>query len=109
MADHAIAATLPTAEVPRLYGLMAEFQTPAEIFHAAEKVRDAGYRWWDCHTPFPVHGLDKAMGIRPTILPVIVFFGGLAGTILAVLLQVLQASNHLVWVQKGVKQVLQQW
>ena len=32
-------------------------------------VREAGYRWWDCHTPFPVHGLDKAMGIKPTILP----------------------------------------
>jgi len=30
--------------------------------HAAEKVRDAGYKRWDVYTPFPVHGMDKAMG-----------------------------------------------
>lgn len=78
-----------TVEVPpgKLYGLMAEFETPASLMHAAEKVRDAGYRWWDCHTPFPVHGLDGAMGIKPTILPVLVFFGGLTGTLLGAFLQ----------------------
>lgn len=71
----------------RLYGLMAEFDTPAAIYEAAKKVRDAGYRWWDCHTPFPVHGLDKAMGIRPTILPWIVFGAGLTGAVLGFILQ----------------------
>jgi len=79
----------------KLHGLMAEFETPAQIYHAAEKVRDAGYRWWDCHTPFPVHGLDKAMGIKATILPIIVFFGGLTGTTVAVLLQVLTNATSL--------------
>ena len=69
------AADLQTAG-GRLYGLMAEFESPAQIVAAAEKVRDGGYRWWDCHTPFPVHGLDQTMGIRATILPVLVFFGG---------------------------------
>ena len=58
----------------RSYGLIAEFETPAQIMKAAERVRDSGYKWWDCCTPFPVHGLDKAMGIRQTILPIIVFF-----------------------------------
>lgn len=71
----------------RLYGLMAEFDSPAAIYEAAKKVRDAGYRWWDCHTPFPVHGLDKAMGIRSTILPWIVFAAGFTGTILGFILQ----------------------
>lgn len=71
----------------KLYGLMAEFDTPAQIIAAAEKVRDAGYRWWDCHTPFPVHGLDQAMGVRMTILPVLVFLGGFTGAILALVLQ----------------------
>jgi hypothetical protein len=80
---------------PKLYGLLAEFTTPAEIYHAAEKVRDAGFKWWDCHTPFPVHGLDKAMGIRRTILPIIVFFGGLTGTILAACLQILTNSTDI--------------
>ena len=51
------------AEKP--YGLIATFDTPGALMHAAEKVRDAGYRKWDCITPFPVHGLDQAMGVRP--------------------------------------------
>lgn len=71
----------------RIYGLLAEFDTPAAIYAAAEKVREAGYKWWDCHTPFPVHGLDKAMGIKPTFLPVLVFGAGAAGALLALLLQ----------------------
>jgi mono/diheme cytochrome c family protein len=61
-----------TAAEPRLTGLVAEFETPDAVIHAAEKVRDAGFTKWDVHTPFPVHGIDEAMGIRPTILPWIV-------------------------------------
>lgn len=69
------------------WGLMAEFDSVDDIFNAARKTRDAGYRWWDCHTPFPVHGLDTAMGIKPTILPILVFFGGLTGATLGLILQ----------------------
>ena len=58
----------------RSWGYAAEFTTPAAITAAAKQVASAGYRWWDCHTPFPVHGLDTAMGVKPTILPIIVFF-----------------------------------
>ena len=72
----------------RSWGYAAEFTTPAAITAAAKQVASAGYRWWDCHTPFPVHGLDTAMGVKPTILPIIVFFGGLTGTMLAAFLQV---------------------
>ena len=71
----------------KLHGLLAEFETPAAIMDAARRVRDAGYGWWDCHVPFPVHGLDKAMGIRPTILPILVFFAGLTGCTIGFLLQ----------------------
>ena len=46
------------------YGVMAEFDTPADAMHAAEKVRDAGFERWDVHTPFPVHGMDEAIGLR---------------------------------------------
>jgi hypothetical protein len=66
---------------------MAEFDSPAAIMHAAEKTRDAGYRWFDCHVPFPVHGLDRAMGVRPTVLPIFVFFGGLTGAVMGAILQ----------------------
>ncbi len=82
----------------KLYGLIAEFETPGQVVKAAEQVRDAGFKWWDCCTPFPVHGLDKAMGIRPTILPVAVFFAGLTGTIAAFVLQSFtNASDFSVW------------
>jgi hypothetical protein len=88
----------------RLYGLLAEFETPAAIYEAAERVRDAGYRHWDCHTPFPVHGLDKAMGIRPTILPWIVMACGTAGATFGFLLQWFTNATSfdlwaLVWVR----------
>jgi hypothetical protein len=83
---------------PRLHGLLAEFHDPASLMHAAEKVRDAGYRWWDCHTPFPVHGLDKAMGIQRTILPLLVFGAGLTGTTVGFILQAFtNASSLSIW------------
>lgn len=61
------------------YGLMAFFPNPAALYHAAEKVRDAGYHQWDCFTPFPVHGLDGAMGVKRSRVPVFTFIGGFIG------------------------------
>jgi len=61
------------------YGLIATFDTAPALYHAAEAVRDAGYRNWDCITPFPVHGLDKAMGLRRSIVPRISLAGGITG------------------------------
>jgi hypothetical protein len=66
-------------EQPVLAGYLAEFEDVESILNAAEKVRDAGFRLWDVHTPFPIHGMDEAMGIRPTILPWLVLAGGLFG------------------------------
>lgn len=85
-------------QADEVFGLMAEFETPAQIMHAAEAVHDAGYKAWDCHTPFPVHGLDKAMGVKPTILPVLVFACGSVGLALGFLLQwFTNASSLEVW------------
>jgi hypothetical protein len=50
------------------YGLIAEFDTPAAVLRAAEKVRDAGFRRWDVFSPFPVHGLDKVMGFKNSLV-----------------------------------------
>lgn len=61
------------------YGIIAEFNTPADAMHAAEKVRDAGFRKWDVFTPFPVHGMDKAMGLRNSKVGWFSFLGGVAG------------------------------
>lgn len=48
----------------KAYGLVAEFDSPAAVLHAAEQVRDAGYRRWDVFSPFPVHGMEKIMGLK---------------------------------------------
>jgi len=69
---------------PLLY--LAEYDTPADVMHAAEKVRDAGYERWDVHTPFPVHGMDKAMGLPDSRVGWIVLAMGLTGTTTAFLL-----------------------
>lgn len=61
------------------HGLIATFDTVPEVYHAAEQVRDAGYKFWDCITPFPIHGLDKAMGLRRSAVPKFSFVGGLIG------------------------------
>lgn len=61
------------------YGLLAEFKTPADVMHAAERVRDAGYRRWDVFTPFPVHGMDRAMGLRNSRVGWFAFLGGVTG------------------------------
>ena len=69
------------------YGILAEFATPADLYHACERVRDAGFTRWDAHTPFPVHGLEGAMGLRRSPLPWIVLGMGLMGAALGFLLQ----------------------
>lgn len=70
----------------RFHGLLVEFDDPVALEHACEQVRDAGFRDWDAHTPFPVHGMDAAMGIEGTKLPLFVLVGGLTGMTAALLM-----------------------
>lgn len=67
------------AEDSRPYGIIAEFDNPADTMHAAEKVRDAGFRHWDVFTPYPVHGMDKAMGLKNSRVGWFSFIGGVTG------------------------------
>ena len=60
----------------RVHGYLAEFDSVKELYHAAEKVNEAGYKRWDVHSPFPIHGMDHAMGMTRSKLPWLVFFGG---------------------------------
>lgn len=60
-----------------VYGVMAEFNGPGAVSHGAEAIRDAGYRKWDVYSPFPVHGIDEAMGNRGSKLSLIVGVVGL--------------------------------
>ncbi len=68
------------------YGLIAEFATTAETLHAAEQVRDAGFTRWDVFTPFPVHGMDKAMGLKNSKVGWFSFLGGATGYTLGMLM-----------------------
>ncbi len=52
----------------KIYGLMAEFNSPGEVLHAAEQLRDAGYRRWDVFSPFPIHGIDKIMNLGNSLV-----------------------------------------
>jgi hypothetical protein len=59
--------------------VLAEFDSAHDVLHAAEKVRDAGYDRWDAHTPFPVHGMDRAMGLKDSKVGWIVIVFALTG------------------------------
>ena len=77
----------------RVHGYLAEFDNVQDLYHAAEQVRDAGYSRWDVHSPFPIHGMDKAMGNPRSILPKFVFVGGITGTTIAFILQTVTQTN----------------
>lgn len=80
-----------------VYGLIAEFETPAAIMHAAEAVRDAGYQRWDVFTPFPVHGMDRAMGLRNSKVGWFSFLGGVTGyTCGMLMIWWMNASNYRI-------------
>jgi hypothetical protein len=68
----------------RTVGIVGLFDDPGALLRAAESVRDAGFRRWDCHTPYPVHGIERAMGLRASPVPALALlagFGGLAAAI----------------------------
>ncbi|MBD3168913.1 MAG: DUF3341 domain-containing protein [candidate division Zixibacteria bacterium] len=66
---------------------LAEYGNPAELINAAEKMRDAGYKEFDCHSPFPIHGMDQAMGLKRSPLGWIVGLSALLGGLGALWLQ----------------------
>lgn len=71
----------------KIYGIMAEFDTATELVDAAREVRDAGYKKTDAFSPFPLHEIDEALGIKRSILPFLVLGGGVAGLLAGLGLQ----------------------
>ena len=71
----------------KVEGVLAEFADPASLMKAAEKTRYAGYKKFDCHSPFPIHGMDAAMGLKRSPLGWIVGLAALIGTSAALGLQ----------------------
>ena len=86
---------------PPVHGLLAEYDTPAQILHAAKAIRKAGFTKWDTYTPFAVHGIDDAMGIKMTILPWFTLCAGLLGLATAITLQWWTNAFDYPWIISG--------
>lgn len=99
MANHETIGESNTAV--SVFGILAQYETTADLKKAAAKVRDAGFTRWDSFSPFPVHGIDPAMGIKPTVLPWLVLCAGLTGGTSALLLQWWTNAFDYKWVVSG--------
>lgn len=69
----------------KIYGITALFKSPDEIISAANKIAEAGYTKFDVNTPYPVHGMDDAMKLKPSRLGFITLVFGLSGAVIALL------------------------
>jgi mono/diheme cytochrome c family protein len=69
----------------KIFGIAATFKTPDEIINAAKKVSSSGFTDFDVNTPYPVHGMDKAMKIKPSKLGFVTLVMGLSGASIALL------------------------
>lgn len=74
------------ADDVKVFGIVAEYDNVTDVMAATQAAYDAGYRKMDVHSPFPIHGIDDALGVKPTILPWIVLFMGLCGMTTGILL-----------------------
>lgn len=88
------------SKVP-LHGILAEYDNPTALVRASRKVRDAGYRRWDTFSPFPIHGIDRAMDIRMTVLPWIVMAAALLGLGTGIWLQWWTNAVDYSWIVSG--------
>ena len=66
---------------PKLYGVMAQFDSPSHLVAAARETYEAGYRQINGYSPFPIEELDEAIGFKRTTLPLIVLAGGILGAL----------------------------
>lgn len=84
-----------------VHGVLAEFHTPGAVYSAAERVRDSGFSKWDVYSPFPIHGIEEAMGMKRTILPLFVAAAAFTGAGLAYLMQWWMSSSDYPLVVQG--------
>jgi hypothetical protein len=89
------------ATTPKTWGLLAQYETPKAVYKACERVRDAGYTRWDACTPFPVHGLDKAMGLKPSTLPWYVLLIGIGGSLFAICFEIWAMGHEYPMIVQG--------
>ncbi len=76
-----------------IYGLLMEFTHPEDLLVATKQVVAEGYKKIDTYTPFPVHGIDEVIGAK-TVLPWLIFGGGLGGALTGFGMQVFASAVH---------------
>src|SRR5437868_14258034 len=72
---------MKTTTKPRLYGVMAQFDSPSALVAAARETYAAGYRRINGYSPFPIEELSEAIGFKRSVLPIIVLIGGIIGAL----------------------------
>jgi hypothetical protein len=70
----------------RIYGVTALFNDPNAITSAAKKVANAGFTKWDVNSSYPIHGIEKAMKLKPSMLGIVTLISGLSGIVVALLM-----------------------
>ena len=85
----------------KVFAIGAEFKSAAALFKAAEKIRDEGYKRWDVYSPFPIHGMDKAMGLGNSWVSTIVLAAGCTGLVVAFTLQAWTSAVHYPLIVQG--------
>ncbi|MFN5170357.1 MAG: DUF3341 domain-containing protein [Cyclobacteriaceae bacterium] len=68
--------------------LVGVFNDEDVLLHGVEHIREKGVRIEEVYTPFPVHGLDEALGYKRSRLPIAAFLFGMTGTLLALTMQI---------------------
>ena len=66
----------------KLYGLMAEFESPTDLVDATRRTREAGFTNIDAYSPYPIEALTEALDIHDRKLPAVVLAGGIVGGLL---------------------------
>jgi hypothetical protein len=91
-----VAASLAPRSVPvpggPVFGVLARFRGPAELLAAVGRLHGAGYRRFDAYAPFPVHDLDRALGLGRSKVPLFALAGGLFGLAFAQWIQWYQSA-----------------
>jgi hypothetical protein len=96
LAEAATAQTKPAPQLPPptgpVYGVLSRFAGPGELLEAVRKLRTIGYRAVDTYSPFPIHGMERALRLSRSKVPAFVLGGGVFGLLFAHIVQVYEST-----------------
>ncbi len=84
-------------ENQKLYGLLAEFESPEELLSAIHRAREEGYRRMDAYTPYPMEEVPEALHLRSSPSPWFVLAGAIAGVVFGFGMQYVATTIMLRW------------